>query len=174
MPKILPANPNGGRTARMREAGKIAEAVRRAATIPAAAEANAHVQIPEVTPAIDADHPHAESFDLLLLANFIHQVVNPLNGVAGILDNLVEGKVQGPGRGKQRLTAARAQLEQCISLVRNLAFFAQGFSTLQPTERRAVVVPQVIIEAAQVFQEQAANKKMTIFLVNRQDQNKIL
>lgn len=31
--------------------------------------------------------------DLPLLANFVHQVVNPLNGVAGTLDNLVEGLI---------------------------------------------------------------------------------
>ena len=33
-------------------------------------------------------------FDLVLLANFVHQVINPLNGVAGTLDNLAEGVIR--------------------------------------------------------------------------------
>ena len=40
----------------------------------------------------------AETFDLALLANFVHQVVNPLNGIAGTLDNLVEGVIKDEGR----------------------------------------------------------------------------
>lgn len=66
------------------------------------------------------------NLDLTLLANFVHQVVNPLNGVAGTLDNLAEGVIEGEERRTQRLKAARAQLEQCITLIRNLAFLAQG------------------------------------------------
>jgi signal transduction histidine kinase len=115
---------------------------------------------------------HDQSFDLHLMGNFIHQVVNPLNGVAGTLFNMSKGAI-GPERMLQRINSARAQLEQCISLVRNLAYFASGFSELKPTERRAVIVPQVIIEAAQIFQELAENKQMKIDLDNRQDQNKI-
>jgi hypothetical protein len=44
----------------------------------------------------------AENFDLVLLANFVHQVVNPLNGVAGTLDNLVEGVITDEKRRDQR------------------------------------------------------------------------
>ncbi|MGH6660965.1 MAG: sensor histidine kinase [Rhodospirillales bacterium] len=115
-----------------------------------------------------------EPFDLTLLSNFIHQVVNPLNGVAGTLDNLAEGKIKGEARQIQRLQAARSQLEQCISLVRNLAFFAQGFAALEPEERRLVIIPQIIIEAAQFFQEAAARKKILIVLEDRKTQNKTL
>jgi signal transduction histidine kinase len=86
----------------------------------------------------------AEHFDLVLLANFVHQVVNPLNGVAGTLDNLVEGVISDEKRRDQRLRAARAQLEQCISLVRNLAYLAQGFNQLQETDKKIVVLPQVL------------------------------
>ena len=118
-------------------------------------------------------HEEGEEFDLTLLSNFIHQVINPMNGVAGTLDNIIDGKITGAGRAEQRMRAARAQLEQCISLVRNLAYFAQGFSALVPTDARAVIVPQAIIEAAMFFQEDAANKGMTIELRNRRDQNKI-
>ena len=50
------------------------------------------------------------SFDLTLLANFVHQVVNPLNGVIGTLDNLIDGTISEERR-MQRTTAARGQLE---------------------------------------------------------------
>ena len=114
-----------------------------------------------------------KSFDLTLLSNFVHQVVNPLNGIAGTLDNLIEDRIEGAHRREQRLRASRAQLEQCISLVRNLAYFAQGFSALDKAEFRTVVIPQVIIEAAMFFQEDAANKDLRIELEDRHSQNKI-
>src|SRR4030095_11893812 len=50
----------------------------------------------------------ATNFDLVLLANFVHQVVNPLNGVAGTLDNLVDGVITDEKRRDQRMRAARA------------------------------------------------------------------
>ena len=148
------------RIARMEEAAKIADVVI-ANPAPSSLSIRETGEPPQCARdgGAEADHSSVEPFDLQLLSNFIHQVVNPLNGVAGILDNVIEGRVEGAGRAEQRLKAARAQLEQCISLVRNLAYFAQGFSALAPTERRAVTVPQVIIEAAQVFQEQARNKE---------------
>jgi hypothetical protein len=48
--------------------------------------------------------------DPLLLSNFVHQVINPLNGVVGTLDNLIDGTIRDPGRRQQRLEALRAQL----------------------------------------------------------------
>jgi signal transduction histidine kinase len=93
----------------------------------------------------------AENFDLALLPNFVHQVVNPLNGVAGTLDNLVDGVISDNRRKEQRLRVARAQLEQCISLVRNLAYFAQGFNKLRQDDKKVIVLPQVIIESAMFF-----------------------
>ncbi len=45
--------------------------------------------------------------DLTLLANFIHQIINPLNGVMGTLDNLIDGTVPVEKRD-QRLKATRA------------------------------------------------------------------
>ena len=59
--------------------------------------------------------------DLTLLANFTHQVINPLNGVVGTLDNIIDGTI-GPDRREQRTRAARGQLENCITLIRNLAY----------------------------------------------------
>ena len=163
------------RLARMEEAAKVADVVMAASSpSPLSVDVNVEPEQGISEAGAEAQGSNVEPFDLQLLSNFIHQVVNPLNGVAGILDNVIEGRVEGPGRAEQRLKAARAQLEQqCISLVRNLAYFAQGFSALAPTERRAVTVPQVIIEAAQVFQEQARNKEIFIDLLNRQDQNQI-
>lgn len=111
--------------------------------------------------------------DLTLLANFVHQVVNPLNGVAGTLDNLADGVIEGEDRRLQRLNAARAQLEQCITLIRNLAFLAQGSGGVANNEWRKIVVPQVIIESAMFFQEDGKSKGIEINLLDRSTQNTI-
>lgn len=109
--------------------------------------------------------------DLTLLANFTHQVINPLNGVAGTLDNLVDGTI-GDARREQRTRAARAQLEGVITLVRNLAYLSSGqFEADRPNRR--ILLPQVIIEAAMYYQEEGATKKISIDLTNRQDQNMV-
>jgi signal transduction histidine kinase len=114
-----------------------------------------------------------ENFDLVLLANFVHQVVNPLNGVAGTLDNIVEGTIKDENRKVQRMRAARAQLEQCISLVRNLAFLAQGFNKVSDSEKRDVLLPEQIIRSAMFFQEDAAMKGIRITLVEKPEQNRV-
>jgi K+-sensing histidine kinase KdpD len=113
------------------------------------------------------------NFDLTLLANFVHQVVNPLNGVAGTLDNLADGVIKPEHRKEQRLRAARAQLEQCITLMRNLAFLAQGYGGVADNDRRRFVVPQAIIESAMFFQEDGERKKITIKLNDRETQNTV-
>jgi signal transduction histidine kinase len=113
-----------------------------------------------------------ERFDLTLLANFVHQVVNPLNGVAGTLDNLASGIIEG-ARREQRLNAARAQLEQCITLMRNLAFLAQGSGKLTENERRIVVLPQAIIESAMFYQEEGESRRILISLIDRKTQNRV-
>jgi signal transduction histidine kinase len=114
---------------------------------------------------------YPNDLDLTLLANFVHQVVNPLNGVAGTLDNLAEGVIQGEERRQQRLNAARAQLEQCITLIRNLAFLAQGSGGVADDDRRRIVLPQVIIESAMFFQEDGKSKSININLVDKKSQN---
>ena len=110
-------------------------------------------------------------FDLTLLANFVHQVVNPLNGVIGTLDNLTDGSI-GEDRRVQRTSAARAQLEGCVNLLRNLAFLVRRPEPVQETERKVVVLPQVIIEAAMYFQEEAGNRDVAIELLDRRTQNR--
>lgn len=119
------------------------------------------------------DEKKIESLDLTLLANFVHQVVNPLNGVAGTLDNIASGAIKEESRRSQRLNAARAQLEQCISLIRNLAFLAQGFGGIARSEDRKIVLPQVIIESAMFFQEDGKSKGIEINLTDRKTQNMV-
>jgi signal transduction histidine kinase len=113
-----------------------------------------------------------QNLDLTLLANFVHQVVNPLNGVAGTLDNLIDGTIE-ENRREQRTTAARAQLERCITLVRNLAFLVGDPTAPLGPDRRTVVLPQVIIESAMFFQEEGATRRIRIHLQDRQTQNKV-
>lgn len=120
----------------------------------------------------DAYKP-GDSLDLTLLANFVHQVVNPLNGVAGTLDNLAEGLIKEESRRIQRLTAARAQIEECITLMRNLAFLAKGSGGIAESELRTVVLPQVIIEALMFFQEDGKSKLIQIHLDDRVTQNRV-
>lgn len=114
-----------------------------------------------------------EGLDLTLLANFVHQVVNPLNGVAGTLDNLANGLIQGETRKEQRLSAARAQIEQCITLMRNLAFLAQGSGGVADDDRRTVVLPQVIIESVMFYQEDGRAKQVELRLDDRSTQNRV-
>ena len=111
------------------------------------------------------------NFDLTLLANFIHQVVNPLNGVVGTLDNLIDGTI-GDDRRSQRTKAARAQLEGCVNLLRNLAFLVRSPQALDVEDKKIVVLPQVIIEAAMYFQEEASNREVSIDLADRVTQNR--
>jgi K+-sensing histidine kinase KdpD len=110
--------------------------------------------------------------DLPMLANFVHQVVNPLNGVAGTLDNLVEGVIS-EARAPQRLRAVRAQVEHCITLLRNLAFLAKATSEDGSFGAKTVVLPQVIIEAAMFYQEEAESRHIKINLADRSTQNAV-
>ncbi len=110
-----------------------------------------------------------EALNLRLLANFIHQVVNPLNGVSGILTNAVEGRIREENFDK-RLKQSSAQLNQCIALIKNLAFFAQGFKKLNEQDLADVLVPKMLIDCINFFQEHAANKDVRVELENPQDQ----
>lgn len=111
--------------------------------------------------------------DLTLLANFTHQVINPLNGVAGTLDNIIDGTI-GNDRREQRTKAARGQLENVITLIRNLAYLASDKYDTSQSVNRKIILPQVIIEAAMFYQEEGKSKKISIDLINRADQNAIV
>lgn len=114
-----------------------------------------------------------QTLDMLFLANFVHQVVNPLNGIAGTLDNIVDGTYTGE-IVKKKANAARGQLEACISLIRNLAFFADISSSndvlREPTATGAALVPQMIIESLQFYQDAATDRKIRIEMTDRQTQ----
>jgi signal transduction histidine kinase len=120
--------------------------------------------------------PQPTIVDAPLLASFTHQVINPLNGVVGTIDNLIDGTI-GVSRRDQRLKAVRAQLVHAIELVRNLAYLSQlsteaGRQGLKDVAAKSVV-PQVVIEAAQFFQELASAKKMKIFLEDERTQYQV-
>lgn len=110
-----------------------------------------------------------------LIANITHQAINPLNGVLGTIDNIIDGTISDDRRN-QRLGGARAQLEYTISLIRNLAYFAQyGGDEPRPktTSIKTTVIPQNLIEGAMFFQEQAANNNIKIFVKNKHVQNAV-
>lgn len=109
---------------------------------------------------------------LLFLANFVHQVVNPLNGVIGTLDNIADGTYKG-AKASEKVNVCRAQLEQCVSLIRNLAYLSDFFFEVSEKEelrsaRENVtsVLPQVIIESLQFFQIAAERKGMKFELTD--------
>ncbi len=118
----------------------------------------------------------SQSIDLLFLGNFVHQVVNPMNAVIGTLDNLHDG-IYKQVEVKQKINAARAQLEQCVTLIKNLAFLSEVSSDTKvlpsPSNKGISVLPQVVIEAAQFFQETASNKNIAIDLQDPSAQYKI-
>jgi K+-sensing histidine kinase KdpD len=118
----------------------------------------------------------AQIFDLTLMSNFVHQVVNPLNAVCGTLDNIANGDVP-VGSIKQRVRASRSQIEYCVELIRNLAFLAEYHRDPEGYAKQhaggITVVPQCLIEAALFFQEMARKKNMKIHLSNREIQYRV-
>lgn len=114
---------------------------------------------------------------LALISNITHQAINPLNGVLGTLDNLIDGTIE-KDRREQRLKSARAQLEYTVSLIRNLAYFAQygteGTTDLKFRTTKTCVIPQTLIEAAQFFQEQGISANdVRINVLDRHLQNAV-
>lgn len=116
---------------------------------------------------------------LLFLANFVHQVVNPMNGVIGTLSNITDGTYTANVVG-QKINASRAQLEQCVSLIRNLAYISDFFFETSDKALRAPVnesgtsvLPQVVIEAVQFFQIAAERKRIQIQLIDSQTQYRV-
>lgn len=111
---------------------------------------------------------------LFLIQNLTHQAINPMSGVIGTLDNLIDGAV--PEHKKvQRLSRARSQLEYTVSLIRNLSYFAEyasgNSSSISTSSIKTTVIPQAIIESAQFFQEQGENSQIKIELEDRHVQN---
>ena len=112
--------------------------------------------------------------DPILLSNFIHQVINPLNGIVGTIDNIIDGTVKSKNKRIQRLIAARSQLTTSIEMIRNLAFLSQlstdsGIESLQKTLSN-VILPKIIIEAVQLYQESGNQKNIKIQLCDSETQ----
>jgi K+-sensing histidine kinase KdpD len=117
----------------------------------------------------------SEDNTMHLIANITHQAINPIGGVIGTLDNIIDGTIS-ESRRIQRLKSARAQLEYTVSLIRNLAFFAQYGGEEIPSKidsHKTTVIPQNLIEAAMFFQEQGENKGVRIEVMERNIQNSI-
>jgi len=118
-------------------------------------------------------HDDQKTIDLPLLANFVHQIVNPLNGVIGTVDNLIDGSVPSEKR-EQRLRATRAQLEFAVMIVRNLAYFTEQSLTPGKLPQRDLsktcVIPQLVIEAALFFQESGISRGIKIELTDPRTQ----
>jgi signal transduction histidine kinase len=113
-----------------------------------------------------------EVVDLAMLSNFVHQIVNPLNGIAGTLDNLLNGEIE-ERRRPQRLGAARAQIEQCITLLHNLAFLSQGFGRVLDAELEIITLPKIIIDSAMFYQEEGRQRGVEISLSDPLTKNKV-
>ncbi len=111
--------------------------------------------------------------DIHMLSNFVHQIINPLNGVLGTLDNVIDGTTPEERR-HQKLTSVRAQLEHAVELIRNLAYLSQlsvtsGLNQLVQ-ERLPCSLPEVIIEAIQFYQESGFTRNIKISLTDRETQ----
>lgn len=112
-----------------------------------------------------------EKYTFAIIANLTHQAINPLNGVIGTLENIIEG-VTNKDKQEQRLISAKSQLIYTVSLIRNLAFFAEyGLDNNEKITRKnnnnISIIPQTLIEAVQFFQEQAKNKGVKLNIENR-------
>jgi signal transduction histidine kinase len=101
------------------------------------------------------------------LSLFVHQIINPLNGVIGTIDNLIDGTTPPKKRGA-KLAEVRAQLEHAIDLIRNLAYL----SSVTDVEKNSAIVgrpqpcviPELIIQAAQYYQSAGLKRGMRIEL----------
>lgn len=125
---------------------------------------------------MNEQHRVQEPFDSALISSFTHQIINPLNGVVGTIDNLIDGTIVGDRR-EQRLKAVRAQLSHAIELVRNLAYLAllsteSGRGSLAQLGSKSTI-PRVVIEAAMFFQELGTEKGVKINLEDRDTQYQV-
>lgn len=116
---------------------------------------------------VSAPSDDFQSFDATLVSNFTHQIVNPLNGVVGTLDNIIDGTI-AKDKSERKLRACRAQLQVAIELVRNLAYLSE-LSTQEGRDglgRKAVDVslPKVIVESMQTLQGSAQHRNIDVHL----------
>lgn len=131
-------------------------------------------ELPLPTVASETDSPPPvietrQTLDPILVTNFTHQIINPLAGIVGTIDNIVDGTTP-PDRARQRLKAVRGQLETAIELVRNLAFLSsmstEAGKQVMRQQAIDVSVPRVVIEALQFFQDMAEQRKIQVQLTD--------
>lgn len=108
--------------------------------------------------------------DNILLSHFVHQVISPLNGVIGTLSNIIDGTIKEKSKHQQRLIAASEQLSRAIEMIRNLAYLSQlqteeGIISLRSITKD-IIMPAIIIDAIQFFQESAKKKNININLLD--------
>jgi signal transduction histidine kinase len=125
---------------------------------------------PTVQSGVDVQPP---TIDPVLVTNFTHQIINPLGGIVGTIDNMIDGTTPA-AKIPQRLKAVRGQLETAIELVRNLAYLSSmstevGLKALQE-QAIDVTLPRIIIEASQFFQDIAEQRKIQVQLIDRETQ----
>lgn len=137
-------------------------------------------ELPENQEAAETSAHDEPNVGLLFLSNFVHQVVNPMSGVIGTLSNITDGSIYSEAVAKQKINACRAQLQQCVSLIRNLAFLSDYFSdstdkVLRAPARESAtsVLPQVIIEAIQFFQILGERKGIGLELTDSRTQYRV-
>ena len=116
-----------------------------------------------------------DSDRLPMLANFVHQIVHPLNGVVGTVENILYGVVPAH-KVDQRLNQVRSQLYYTINMLRNLAYFT-GYGDSSASESRRLskvcVLPQIVIEAINFFQEAGNAKGIKLELLDRRTQYRL-
>jgi len=113
---------------------------------------------------------------IYLLSNFTHQVINPLSGVIGTIDNIIDGTVPSSNI-ITRLNIVRGQLGATISSIRNLAFIAKYMAEdneeAHDEIEKICIIPKIIIDALTFYQEQAKQKRIHIELEGREIQNAV-
>jgi hypothetical protein len=77
-----------------------------------------------------------------------------------ILDDIREVKPQFSP--ESTVGAVRAQIEQCITLLHNLAFLSQGFGRVLDAVLETIALPKIIIASAMFYQEDGKQRGIEI------------
>lgn len=109
------------------------------------------------------------AMEATLVTNFTHQIINPLNGVVGTLDNMIDGTTPTDKR-EQHLISCRATLHMAIELVRNLAYLSelatqQGRDGLKH-QASNVSLAKIIMEAKTTLEGMAKQRTVHVHINN--------
>lgn len=104
---------------------------------------------------------------IALMANFSHQIINPLNGALGTIDNIVKGRTRQENV-QARLIQVKGQLKYIVDLMRNMKAFSDYTTSprqyLAKDSRKTCIIPQIIVEALLFFQDLAKTREIRIHL----------